>query len=69
MGKQIHLSIVAQQGALHTLHHLGIPFGTLSNFALYISWAYVHLSKIISEIRLGVKYIGIIYFIQNFLTA
>jgi len=36
-----------------------IPFGTLSNYALCISWAFGHLPNNISEIKLGVKCIGI----------
>ena len=67
VGKQIHLAIVAPQGALRKLHYLEIPFGTLSNYALCISWAFGHLPNNISEIKLGVKCIGIIciYFLYS----
>jgi len=41
---------------------LEIPFGTLSNYALCISWAFGHLPNNISEIKLGVKCIGIIFY-------
>jgi hypothetical protein len=58
--KEIRLAIVAPQGALHKLRYLEIPSGTLSNYALCISWAFIHLPKSISQILLGVKCISII---------
>jgi len=60
VGKRLLLAIVAPQGVLRKFHYLEIPFGTLSNYALCISWAFGHLPKNISEIKLGVKCIGIL---------
>jgi hypothetical protein len=64
VGKQSHFAIVALQGALYKLHYLKIPSGTLSNYALCTSWAFVYLPKNISKVQLGVKCIGIFdYFV------
>ena len=56
----VPVAMVAPQGALRKLHCQEIPFETLQNHRLCISWAFCHVPENISEMKLRVKSIGII---------